>query len=263
MNNKATSVLCLFIIILHYQKTNTETITIQKKYPEKILVLSYGSLVKQKDNKKTGALLRATDFHKTSLEVPISFTFIAGLPATLLHSHNKKLLNKHPLRRATATIDRLSKENKPFWFAVSKMNSLFEARNNLAAREGAPFLAEKNGYDLTHIYYVKKIDAAYKKAANERFIPGYKHWVAMRAPQRQQLSLQQLQQLVAFTIKQKADAAIWVALPSHVTQEELNKIIKRDYHFAHNTAAYIQKMPPGNIMSCFEKKVIKSVIFSN
>ncbi len=251
-----------FSIIILFYTYETSAYKVTNRPPDKnlsqqkILIFSYGSLVKQKDNKKTGALLHATPFAKSPIKLPVSFTFIAGLPPYLLHT-NKKKWNNFPHRRATVTIDRLSKENKPLWFATSKMSSLSEARNNLAAREGAPLNKITQEYEVTHIFYIKKVDNAYKKGNNEKWIPGFKNWVALRAVnRRQQLSIQQLQQLVTFTIKQNADAAVWVALPSNVTQDQLYRIIEKDDQFRKSTAEYMQKMPPNNEMSNFEQKVM-------
>jgi hypothetical protein len=231
-----------------------EKSTFNKK--KKILIFSYGSLVVQKENKKTGKQLQATAFTMTNIKVPISFAFIAGLPPHLIKT-NKKNWKSFPLRRATATIDRFSKDYKPLWFAFSKKDTLPEALNNLAAREGASKVRKSQRYDTTYLFYIKRVTQNYKKLNSEKWIPGLTNWVTKKPWYRsQQLSNECLKEIVHFTQKQKADVAIWAALPSNITNRELVTIIKNDKVFTKNTQAYIKKMPPGNKLSSLEHRVL-------
>lgn len=221
-----------------------------------ILIFSYGSLVKQKTNKKTGALLNAGPFFKTSLGVPVSFTFLAGMPTKLI-TQDIRLRNNFTKRRATVTIDVYSKEFKPLWVAQSSYTSLSEALNNLAAREGAPFINNTNNYDLSHMFYIKKVTPFYRKKRAEIYIKGAKNWITCKAQNiNQQLSNNQLLTIVKFIEKNNAQAAIWAALPSNCRQHDLITLLNNDPTFIANTAAYIQNMPPGNNVGSFEKNVI-------
>lgn len=234
----------------YIQETN-----VPHDYKQKILILSYGSLVKQKMNRKTGDVLYAGPFTKTSIAIPISFTFLAGYPKTGYHTA-PDILETYKNRRATAAIDANSDEYKNLWVATSDFSLLSNARNNLAAREGAPFINKKQGYDLSSIFYIRKVSNASKKKTHEESIVGFPGWVMLRPP----LSHQQLTPVVLYDIvkllqEHHGDAAIWVALPANVNKNVLFDLLK-DPVFVTNTARYIHNMPPGNSMTKFEEDVL-------
>lgn len=208
---------------------------------QKILIFSYGSLVQQKDNKKTGDMLYAGGFVRTSITVPVSFTFLAGYPS--------------PTRRATITIDTDSHDYKPLWVALSDFSYLENARNNLAAREGAPLLSEKKGYDLSYVFYIKKVAHSYKLKKREKRITGHSQWVTFYTSKNQQLPTSILQKIIDILESQQAVAGVWVALPSNVDQKAL-LAFTQDPVFVKNTSQYIQKLPPGNILTPFEQSVL-------
>lgn len=210
----------------------------------KILIFSYGSLVKQKENKKTGDILCASTFEKTSLQVPISFTFLAEYP-------------HYPTRRATVTLDAQAKEMKNIWWARSDFAHLGNARNNLAAREGSAFKNSHEGYDNSNIFYIKRLHYNHKNS-RELSIPGFPGWVSLRARYKhQQMPTPLLQSMVQFVQEHNADAAIWAALPSNGNEKMLNNLIEKDPVFVANTYRYIEKLPPGNTLTNFEKAVIE------
>lgn len=224
---------------------------------QKILIFSYGSLVKQKDNKKTGDLLYAGEFSKTQIKVPVSFTFLAGYP---LHMLNKKTTDiaHFPTRRATATIDSTSKDYKNLWVATSDFSYVPNARNNLAAREGAPLLNQKTGFDVSNIFYIKKVNKKYQVKKQEKKVPKFPEWVTLQPThEHQQLSQDILQEMVTVLNNNNAEAALWVALPSNVDQQTLSTILENDPVFVKNTITYIQKLPSDNVLSDFEKKVLE------
>lgn len=222
--------------------------------PQKILICSYGSLVKQKMNRKTGDILYAGPFIKTTIKIPISFTFLAGYPPTG-HKTSCDILRNYKNRRATAAIDADSDECKNLWIAVSDFSSLSNARNNLAAREGAPLINKNQGYDLSSIFYLRQLGNSRKKP-HEECITEFPEWVMLRPSlQQQRLSTTIIHQLIKILKDHNAHAAIWVALPDNIKKNELFDLLK-DPVFVTNTYRYIQNMPPNNIMTTFENKVV-------
>lgn len=232
----------------------------ESKFPshhkKKILIFSYGTLVKQKANKKTGDILYTKPFEKTDIQVPISFTFLAGYPKKG-YEIPKTVLEKFPNRRATATIDANSQEYKNLWMAISDFSLLSNARNNVAAREGAPLLSPKHGYDLSNIFYIKKLSSNRNKNLQEEYIPEFPNWVTLRPSlQHQQLSSALLHDIIKLLEEHNADAAVWVALPSNIESGSLFDLLQ-DSAFVANTNRYIHNMPPGNSMTNFENAVMQ------
>jgi hypothetical protein len=82
----------------------------------KILVFGYGSLMKQKKSLTNLNKLKAGNFIKTNIEVPLSLTRISG------QGTNN--------RRVTVVIDNESDETGNLWAAFSKFQFLPNARNN-------------------------------------------------------------------------------------------------------------------------------------
>ena len=224
--------------------------------PMKILVFSYGSLVKQKDNKRTGDVLLADSFIKTTIKVPISFTFLAGYPSHW-YSMGPQEFKSYPKRRATATIDSNAHEFKTLWVARSNFTTLNNARNNLAAREGSPYRGATKGYDLTNMFYIRRLSRLYPKKVSEETIEGTHEWVVLKPTKmHQRLDNKILKKMINYIKSNKAQAVIWAALPSNVEATELEKLMK-DPLFVENTFNYILKLPEGHELTEFEKSIIK------
>ena len=130
----------------HYKDENS----IQDK--RKIAILSYGSLVNQATNRRTGVKLEATPFILTPVQLPVSLSRI---------SQDNRL---------TAVIDRQG-ELKRVYAAQSKFQWLPNARHNLAAREGASYRGQTDGYRLNSIFYMKKLLPGRAKDDNEDAFP--------------------------------------------------------------------------------------------
>jgi hypothetical protein len=226
---------------------------------KKILIFSYGSLVSQKENKKTGDVLKATSFAKTEIQVPVSFTFLAGCsPCCQIMPNNYK---KFPNCRATVTIDSNSDEFKNIWAARSKFHSLQNARNNLAAREGAPFLGIHKGYEVKHIFYIRKLSYQYPKKSYETFIKSFQDWVTLKPYKaHQKLPHMVLSDMVNYALKKNADAAIWAALPSNIDAESLDILLEHNKNFVKNSYNYIKKLTPGNKYTDFEQKILNLLV---
>lgn len=239
---------------LGYSYKQEDIIPIQYK----ILIFSYGTLVTQKDNKQTGDVLLAEPFQKTSIDVPVSYTFLAGFPKKLCKIHTRpSYSDRFENRRATVTVDSHSQEFKTLWSAKSKFNSIKNARNNLAAREGSPLISAHVGYDLSSIFYIRKISDWDPKNSNEEYIENYPEWVVLKGKHKHQnLNPKILQQMIEYALANNAQAILWAALPSNVTSQKLQELLK-DKAFIKNTYNYISKLPKGHNLTAFEQKVIK------
>ena len=133
------------------------------------------------------------------------------------------------------------------------------ARNNLAAREGSPYKGSIKGYDLTHIFYIKKLSPFERKKSYEVFIDEFPNWVMLKNyNNHQQLPIHLIKEFVHYTIDNGADAVIWAALPSNVDVSYLDILIKKDKLFVKNSHRYIESLPPGNILTTFEKNIMKN-----
>jgi hypothetical protein len=213
----------------------------------KILVFGYGSLMKQKKSLTNLNKLKAGNFIKTNIEVPLSLTRISG------QGTNN--------RRVTVVIDNESDETGNLWAAFSKFQFLPNARNNLAAREGAPLKNTESpldGYDLSNIFYIKKLLSQQTKDPNEQEIQGMPGWVVRVGVQdkRQELPQPLLKEMAQFAERNGADAAIWASFPSNKTVEEIKNALRTDERLAKNTYYYLRTLPLQKLK--FEKYFGKS-----
>lgn len=212
--------------------------TIQRK--RKIAILSYGSLVRQKENRQTHAVLEAMPFSATTIHLPVSLSRQSQGP------------------RLTAVIDSKG-DPKRVWAATSRFHFLPNARNNLAAREGSRYIGQNTGYDLTNIFYMKKLLSHQTKDSNEKMIPST-NW-AIRLPNNTHQQRQELPDNIALDIASWADskgytAVIWASFPPNIAskKEMIRRLIRNDALLI-NTQDYIQNLPDGP-QSAFEQAVI-------
>ena len=195
----------------------------------RIAVLSYGSLVRSKTNPRNNAQLLAQDFKPSVLYFPIALA-------------RKSLGN-----RITAVIDEKLGEPKRVWYAESNFSWLPNARQNLASREGAPFISATKGYDLTNIFYMKKLIPGKTKDANEEFVPGSTRWVVRSVEnERQKLSAAVLEALVRWAEANHYDAIIWSSFPPTIdTREATIQLLLNNDELLTNTQEYIRQLPYG------------------
>lgn len=178
----------------------------------KIAILSYGSLVKQPMG-HSGVLLQASSFEPTDIFLPINLSWL---------SRGKWL---------TAAIDTTG-EPKRIWAASSSYTYLPNACNNLAGREGASYRGPRKGYDLTNIFYMKRLV----------------HTWVMRAPEsvRQKIPLLIVQQIAAWADSREYSAVIWASFPPNINsqQEAIDKLLANPELLA-NTQGYVMNLPEG------------------
>ena len=212
--------------------------TVQSK--KKIAILSYGSLVRQKKNNQTQAVLEATPFSATAIHLPVSLSRQSQGP------------------RLTAVIDSKG-DPKRVWAATSHFHFLPNARNNLAAREGSRYMGERKGYDVTNIFYMKKLLLHQTKDSNEKMIPST-NW-AIRLPsntnqQRQELPDDVVRDIAAWADRSGYTAVIWASFPPNISSQKkmIRRLIRNDALLA-NTQDYVRNLPDGP-QSEFEQAVI-------
>lgn len=212
--------------------------TIQDK--RKIAILSYGSLVRQDTNRQTGAKLEASPFNPTSIQLPISLTRLSQG------------------NRITAVIDR-DGDLKRVWAATSRFQYLPNARNNLAAREGANYRNQASGYDLTNIFYMKKLLPGREKESNEETISGSQRWVIRsQANERQRLPLAKAQNLARWADEQGYTAIIWASFPPSNDLSSHADVIRKllgNSELLSNTQDYVRNLPDG-AQSPFERAIL-------
>jgi hypothetical protein len=219
-----------------YRYTDENTIQNNRK----IAILSYGSLVRQKNNRRTLARLEATQFKPTEFYLPVSL------------SHQSQT------NRLTAIIDR-NGDPKRVWVATSQFSFLPNACNNLAAREGSRYLGQHKGYDLTNTFYMKKLLHNQTKNRNEKIIPSTS-WVIRLPKHKHQRSLE-LPEDSAHNVATWADskgytAVIWASFPPNIaSQEEMIQKLIHSNTLLTNTQDYIRNLPDGP-QSEFEQAVI-------
>lgn len=216
----------------HYKNENA----VQDK--RKIAILSYGSLVRQSENMQTHAKLEATAFNPTEITLPVSLTRQSQGP------------------RFTAVIDR-DGDLKRVWVATSRFQSLPNARNNLAAREGSVYRGQETGYDLTNIFYMKKLLPGRVKDNNEQAIPQTANWVIRSAThERQQLPTPVAQQVARWADNNGYSAIIWASFPPNISSraEAINRLLQ-DGVLLRNTQEYVRNLPDG-AQSAFEQAIL-------
>ncbi len=204
----------------------------------KIAVLSYGSLVNQCANRHTGACIETYGFQPTSLTLPVSITHLS-------QTH-----------RFTAVIDN-NGYPKRVYAAQSKFQFLPNARNNLAAREGSSYSGQKRGYDLSCMFYMKKLTPGADKDSNEEFIPGSQWVILVPKNPRQRLSNPIALSIADWADSQNYTAVIWASFPPNIeSQKAAAAKILQDNDLYYNTKDYIIKLPDGP-QSPFEKAVVQ------
>lgn len=216
----------------HYKDENS----IQDK--RKIAILSYGSLVNQATNRRTGVKLEATPFILTPVQLPVSLSRI---------SQDNRL---------TAVIDRQG-ELKRVYAAQSKFQWLPNARHNLAAREGASYRGQTDGYRLNSIFYMKKLLPGRAKDDNEDAIPNTHNWVIRHEDnERQSLSMNTAQVLAGWADNLGYQAIIWASFPPNERSRTatIEKLLV-DSQLLLNTQAYVRTLPDGP-QSDFEQAIM-------
>lgn len=220
-----------------YTYKNENTIRDKRK----IAILSYGSLVNQSANLRTGAVLETTGFAPTDIQLPVSLSRI---------SQDNRL---------TAVIDAQG-ELKRVYAAQSKFQSLPNARNNLAAREGARYLGQQDGYILDAIFYMKKILPGQVKDSNEDVIPNTLNWVIRHEnSERQRLPINVAQSLARWADGRGFTGIIWASFaPNQGSQAEIIQKLLSDSALLRNTQEYVTKLPDGP-QSAFERAVVGGI----
>ena len=210
--------------------------TVQDK--RKIAILSYGSLVKQNTNAQTGAQLHASPFASTNVTLPVA------------------LMRQSQGNRITAVIDRAG-DPKKVWAAASGFTFLPNARNNLAAREGAPYRGQDTGYDLTNIFYMKKLAAGRMKDNNEEMIPGVPGWVIRTENnERQKLPVEVTQNLARWADTNGYSAIIWASFAPNISSRAvvIQKLLENN-ELLRNTQEYVRNLPDG-AQTEFERAIL-------
>lgn len=210
--------------------------TVQDK--RKIAILSYGSLVNQNTNNQTGAKLEATAFAPTTIQLPVSIG------------------RQSQGNRMTAVIDK-NGDPKRVWAATSKFQFLPNVRNNVAAREGSPYRDQDTGYDLTNIFYMKKLLPDRMKDSNEELIPNTNRWaIRTENNERQRIPTAAAQALAQWADANGYSAIVWASFPPNLSSQQAAtaKLIE-NAELLHNTQDYVRNLPDG-AQSAFEKAII-------
>ena len=203
----------------------------------KIAILSYGSLVNQRENQQTGARLEIRgNFQPTSISLPVSLSRRSNGP------------------RITAVIDREG-EPKRVWAAISVFGYLPNARNNVAAREGAQLRSQEQGYDLSNVSYMKRLMPGRNRDNNEEAIAGT-NWAIRTEDARKKLPANIAKSIVDWAENNGFSAVIWASYPSNLgSKAEVIKLLVSDDALLRNTQAYVQNLPDGP-QTDFERAVM-------
>lgn len=204
----------------------------------KIAILSYGSLVRQNTNNQSGAKLEASAFSPTNIQLPVSIS------------------RQSQGNRMTAVIDK-NGDLKRVWAATSQFQFLPNARNNLAAREGSPYRGQDIGYDLTNIFYMKKLLPDRMKDANEELVPNTDRWVIRtEANERQRIPAATAQALAQWADANGYAAITWASFPPNLSSQQAAaaKLIE-NAELLRNTQEYVRNLPDG-AQSVFERAII-------
>jgi N-formylglutamate amidohydrolase len=214
--------------------------TIQDK--RKIAILSYGSLVNQPANLTTGARLQASTFAPTDIQLPVSLM--------------RESSSNTPQRRITAVVDR-DGDLKRVWAARSRFKFMPNARNNLAAREGARLQSQDAGYDLANIFYMKKLVPGRMRDSNEEVVPGVDGWVIRTAANnRQQLPVEVQNNVARWANANGYSAVIWASFPPNISnQQEVIRRLAEDDTLLRNTQEYVRNLPDG-AQSALERVIL-------
>lgn len=217
-----------------------------------IAILTYDSLVHNTaPNDGRPALKIASPFTSTSISLPV------GMSRQSSRGTN--------IKRVTAVIDNTLGSDRPVYATKSFYNFLPNARNNLAAREGAFYRAEKNEYELKDIFYMKKrLPVSGRLDSNEKLVPGTRDWVIRTHAQDAQLDPRVLlpdhtaKAFAAWADQSGYSAIIWASLPpTYDSISDVAKDLQDDSTLMRNTQEYINVMPGGEaVRTPFEKDII-------
>lgn len=194
-----------------------------------IAILAYGSLVNQPINPRNNVQLIANPFIETDLNFPIA------------------LSRRSQGDRITAVIDNQLGEPRQVWASLSGFSYLPNARHNLAAREGTPLRSAHTGYDLSNIFYMKKLLHGKPKDSNEEIVPGMPQWV-IRATEnpRQKLLVPTVQAVAQWADLNGFDAIIWASFsPTFNSNAEIMQALLDHDELLYNTQEYTLLLPNG------------------
>ncbi len=195
---------------------------------QRIGILSYGSLVNRPTHSVTGAYLSASQFEPTSVLFPITLSLL---------DHKQRI---------TAVIDTVRGTPKRVYLATSHFNSLQKAMQNLAAREGAPFLKNEKKYSTEFIFYIKKI-SSHEKIQKDELPLQFEEWVIHDSPDsRQKLNNTLIDEIMGLAKQHSLDAVLWVSCPivSQNSQEFVAQLIQ-DPVLLKNAQIYIKWLADG------------------
>ncbi len=195
---------------------------------EKIVILSYGSLVKRPAHSVTGVQLHATEFLPTSLYFPIDLSLLKNTD------------------RITAVINTATGSQKRVWAAQSLCATFEQAAQNLAAREGASFLAESQKYDVQYIFYIKKAKNKTVRTSDEK-LSSDKKWIIKNDSHKcQMLSEFLIDQLIKWAADHRVSSILWTSCPIvAMPYEEFIKLLLKDDTLLYNAQYYIRDLPDG------------------
>ena len=210
--------------------------TVQDK--RKIAILSFGSLVRQNTNNQTGAKLEASAFAPTAIQLPVSISRLSQG------------------NRMTAVIDK-NGDPKRVWAATSHFQFLPNTRNNVAAREGSPYRSQDSGYDLTNIFYMKKLAPDRMKDPNEEAIAGSDRWVIRtEANERQRIPAAAALALAQWADANGYSAIVWASFPPNLSSQQATAAkLLENAELLRNTQDYVRNLPDG-AQSAFEQAII-------
>lgn len=214
---------------------------INKRDIRNIAILAYGSLVNQDTNATTGKKLHASRFRRSDVALPVNLSRLSSAGQSA--------------ERATRVIDN-NGTNVEVWYATSDYHWLPNARQNLAAREGAPLEGTK--YKLDNIFYMKKLLHGTQADRNERAISDVSgNWVIRTdGSAAQQLSNDKAKEIAQWANGKGFGAVIWASFPINKTENEIRKILASNSRTLANTKNYINNLPEGIAKTAFENEIL-------
>lgn len=210
-----------------------------------IAVLAYGSLVN--DPAPTDgrpALQVDTAFGATNISLPVAFT----------RQSSKGTDN----RRITAVIDNTFGTDKRVYAARSSFRFLPNARNNLAGREGVPFNARENKYNLDNIFYMKKgLPVNGQLDSNEKIVAGTRDWIIRTSDSRVELPSAKATAFANWADQNGYTAIIWASFPpTYTSVSAVARDLQNDSTLMRNTQNYVRILPDG-AQTSFEQAVVR------
>ena len=206
---------------------------------QKIAILSYGSLVNMRAHSVTHARLCSSNFSPTDIQFPISYSLM-------------------PKRdRISAIINAQTGSNKRCWIAISCFDSLENAVQNLAAREGSAFNQKEKKYSEQSIFYMRKKTSPESLLHSEHILPFAPGWVMKTENNRlQQIPDTSIKKILEWAAGNNVDAVLWVSCPMlSGSMDELEGALINNKKLLSNAQNYIKKLPDGP-QTDFEKAVI-------